>query len=75
MHRRRLLVLKKVLVVFAIGLFVTALTGFSQIRGGHDTETNNYDCQYGQCAKYKDDGTRCKNCAQNGSPYCWSHRR
>lgn len=61
MQRRRVLALKKVLVVIAIGLFATALTGFSQIRGGHDAEINNYDCQYGQCAKHKDDGTRCKN--------------
>jgi len=30
-------------------------------------------CQYGRCSAYKDDGTRCRNCAQEGSNYCWSH--
>lgn len=32
------------------------------------------NCQYGQCIKIKKDGYRCKNCAQQGSSYCWSHR-
>ena len=32
------------------------------------------DCQYGRCMKIKDDGKQCKNCAQQDSYYCWSHR-
>lgn len=32
-----------------------------------------FDCKYGQCAAIKDNGYRCRNCAQEGSAYCWSH--
>jgi len=31
-------------------------------------------CTYGRCVKIKSDGYQCKNCAQEGSVYCWSHR-
>lgn len=70
----RSLVLKKLLVLIAIGFVVTTLPASSQFRSGQDAEMQSYDCQYGQCSAIKADGTRCKNCAQKGSIYCWSHR-
>lgn len=52
-----------VLLLASIGAASTAFTSNAEKR----------DCQYGQCAKIKDDGYRCRNCAQEGSIYCWSH--
>lgn len=74
MQRVDLLVIKKVLVALAIVTCVTALTGYSHATAGHNSETQSYYCDYGQCSKIKDDGKRCKNCSQRGSIYCWSHR-
>ncbi len=31
-------------------------------------------CQYGQCNYIKKDGYQCKNCCQQYSSYCWSHK-
>ena len=30
-------------------------------------------CKHGQCAFTKPNGGQCKNCAQKGSVYCYSH--
>lgn len=37
-------------------------------------KTESGDCQYGRCQKIKADGYQCRNCAQEGSIYCWSHQ-
>lgn len=75
MLRRKLVLFRRIMVATAIGFFVVTLTGSSPLGSGHSHDIHNYDCQYGQCSKIKDDGKRCKNCAQQGSIYCWSHRR
>ena len=66
--------MKKILLIGAIGFSMTALTAFTQMKSRQNTEIENYDCQYGRCSKIKADGYRCKNCAQQYSSYCWSHR-
>ena len=50
-----------------------SLTSFKEL---NHTRFNSQltDCQYGRCARIKDDGKQCKNCAQQDSYYCWSHR-
>ena len=45
------------------------------IQSNLTTELSSKACQYGQCsAKVKSTGVRCKNCCQQGSSTCWSHR-
>ena len=66
--------MKKVFLVCAIGLSILALPAFSTIKSSKATNLENGDCQYGQCSKIKADGYQCKNCAQKGNYYCWSHR-
>jgi hypothetical protein len=59
---------------FLLGLLVAASVGLTTMAFTSKPVTNDkFECQYGQCAKIKDDGHRCKNCAQQGSIYCWSH--
>lgn len=58
----------------AIGLSLTALTAFTQVKSNQKTVEQINDCTYGQCSKIKADGYQCKNCAQKGSYYCWSHK-
>jgi len=66
--------MKKLLLISAIGLSLTALTAFTQKESSHNIVTENYDCQYGRCSQIKADGYQCRNCSQQGSYYCWSHR-
>jgi hypothetical protein len=66
--------MKKLLFISAIGICVTVLTAYNLKESNPKIETSNSDCKYGQCIKIKDDGYRCKNCAQKDSYYCWSHR-
>lgn len=80
MEKQNRMILKSLLLTVAIGLFVTVLSASSQMRKSQNPEVQTLeiqtkDCQYGQCSKIKADGTRCKNCAQRYSPYCWSHRK
>jgi hypothetical protein len=67
--------MKKVFLTGAIALSLLGLSAFSLSKNNPNIETENYDCQYGQCLKIKKDGNRCKNCAQESSDYCWSHNR
>jgi hypothetical protein len=55
------------------GLTMATLSAFAFSDKGKSTNEA-LDCQYGQCTKIKSDGYRCRNCAQQGSSYCWSHR-
>lgn len=49
------------------------LSGFAETRNNQATWTPG--CTYGQCsATAKSTGERCRNCCQEGSSYCWSHR-
>ena len=63
--------MKKLAVVIVLGL---TLNSFTSIKQSPIEQTKTMDCNYGQCMKIKDDGKRCRNCAQQGSSYCWSHR-
>ncbi len=59
------------LLVLATGL----LTYSFNLRNEQNIKVDNTDCNYGQCSAIKKDGYRCRNCAQQGSSYCWSHNR
>jgi hypothetical protein len=54
-----------------IGLIALTATAFTQMK---TSQNDNIECKYGQCLKIKSDGYQCKNCAQEGSSYCWSHK-
>jgi len=80
MTMHKLMTLKSVVLAAMIGLFVMATFTPSQRIHDPDTEiitskAQTNDCQYGRCTKIKADGTRCKNCAQRYSVYCWSHSK
>jgi len=66
--------MKKLFLICAFGLSIMALSGFKSIKSFETFNVENGDCQYGQCSKIKSDGYQCKNCAQENSYYCWSHR-
>jgi hypothetical protein len=44
-------------------------------RNEQNVKVENTGCNYGQCIAIKKDGYGCRNCAQQGSSYCWSHNR
>jgi hypothetical protein len=66
--------MKKYILASTIGLSVIAFLAFSTIANSKSINEENSVCHYGQCSKIKDDGYQCRNCAQKGSMYCWSHR-
>lgn len=63
--------MKKLLIITSFTLtalsFLTSFTNSEKI-------SQEKNCQYVQCIKIKKDGYQCRNCAQQGSYYCWSHR-
>jgi hypothetical protein len=65
--------MKKLIVVGLIvtgGLLAFSFTNNTKV----NVDSENVDCNYGQCsATSKSTGERCRNCAQQGSYYCWSH--
>ncbi len=62
--------MRKFLIITTLSVMcVGSLTAFNR----YSTATKNSDCQYGRCMKIKSDGYQCRNCAQQGSVYCWSH--
>jgi len=75
MKNRKRMILKKILLGVAIGLFAMALTATSESRTIQSDGIGAFECEYGRCIKIKADGTQCKNCAQRYSSYCWSHRK
>jgi hypothetical protein len=66
--------MKKLLIVGAIGASMLSLMAFQKNEEVSNQKTADADCKYGQCVKIKADGYRCRNCAQQYSNYCWSHR-
>lgn len=68
--------MKKLLIVSLIaisGLAISFNADSSKISSKQ--ELSSVACQYGQCsATAKSTGVRCKNCCQQGSSTCWSHR-
>lgn len=58
-------------MIFFAMLFIGATA--SVVIANNRTENENANCQYGQCAYQKSNGEYCRNCAQQGSMYCWSH--
>lgn len=63
--------MKKLLINTSFTLTaVSFLTSFTN----SEKVSQERNCQYGQCIKIKKDGYQCRNCAQQGSYYCWSHR-
>ena len=67
--------MKKLILISFTAVLALVLTAFTLNPGnGAKEKSENLECQYGQCSKIKDDGYRCRNCAQQGSYYCWSHR-
>jgi hypothetical protein len=66
--------MKKLFLISAIGISVTALMAFTQFKSSEISKIENLDCSYGRCQKIKDNGYQCKACAQQYSSYCWSHR-
>ena len=66
--------MKKLLLICAIGLSLTALTACTQ-KESSDNIGNDYDsCLYGGCAKISDDGYQCRRCSEHGSYFCYAHR-
>ena len=65
--------IKKIIAIYTIGLFLLALPSFTIYENVKNSTIDNGNCKYGQCSKIKADNIRCKNCAQKGSEYCWSH--
>lgn len=63
--------MKKLLIITSFTL--TAL-GFLTSFTNSENISQERNCRYGQCIKIKKDGYQCRNCAQQGSYYCWSHR-
>jgi hypothetical protein len=57
-------------VVAASALALSAFTGEIKNEGNDKIA----DCKFGQCSFIKKDGYQCRNCAQENSYYCWSHR-
>jgi hypothetical protein len=69
---KTILTMKKLLIITTLSLMsVGSLTSFVTTQSEIQNDQN---CQYGRCIKIKKDGYRCKNCSQEGSSYCWSHR-
>jgi len=67
--------MKKIFLIGALIISITAITAFTQKSNKNNNLTDNLDCQYGRCSKIKDNGYQCKNCAQESSSYCWSHSK
>lgn len=64
--------MRKFLVITVLSVMcVGSLTAFVKSKPEIQNDQN---CQYGRCQKIKADGYQCKNCAQQGSFYCWSHK-
>ena len=67
--------IKKVAIISTIALTLAIGFAFSNSKNNNTP----VECQYGQCSYtiQKSDGTyrQCKNCCQQGSVYCWSHRQ
>ncbi len=61
--------MKSKLLIIAFSLGAIGLFGFVN----SEKQKEDY-CHYGQCSAVKKDGYSCRNCAQQGSYYCWSHR-
>jgi hypothetical protein len=66
--------MKKLLIIGAFGASMLSLMAFKEIEQASNEKTADAECKYGQCVKIKSDGYRCRNCAQQNSYYCWSHR-
>jgi hypothetical protein len=69
-----LVLMKKLIVAGLIGMSVLALSAYTDSNTGRSESDAACECNYGRCSKIKADGYQCKNCAQQGSYYCWSHR-
>ena len=68
--------MKKLLILgtFAFtSVFAMNLSGFTTTKSANQTEYTP-GCTYGQCSASKSNGERCRNCCQEGSSVCWSHR-
>ena len=67
--------MKKTMLI--LGIASLGIFGAFQLKANNTTQTNELEtgaCNYGQCIKIKKDGWQCKNCSQQYSSYCWSHK-
>ena len=64
--------MKKKIIITLISLM--GFVGTSTFAGANQEPQDQASCQYGQCSAYKDNGERCRNCCQQYSFYCWTHR-
>lgn len=56
-----------------LGLFLATAIATTAFTTLHPVAATG-DCKYGQCSYFiQKTGKQCKNCAQKGSNYCWSH--
>ena len=65
--------MKKKIIITSLGL----LSLFGMFALSSNTIADNAEdgyCNNGRCSATTNAGTHCKNCAQSGSYYCWSHR-
>lgn len=63
--------------MLVLGIASMGIVGAFQLNAKNSEtsqEIENSACNYGRCSKIKKDGYQCKNCAQQGSYYCWSHK-
>ncbi len=64
--------MKKTILIALISfmglLSISATSSDIKVKSGDDCY-----CNYGRCSYIKSNGEQCKNCAQEGSYYCWTH--
>lgn len=63
---------RKTLIIIPVIIGILGALAFSFKAEPKESKSNSY-CNYGQCGYFKSDGYQCRNCAQQGSYYCWSH--
>ena len=66
--------MKRKVTILVIGVASMLTVGAFALTKGTSNIIDNAGCTYGQCTAIKSDGYRCKNCCQQYSTRCWSHR-
>ena len=62
-------------ITLIIALAIILFTYSFNSKYFQNIKIENSNCNYGQRSAIKKDGYQCRNCAQQGSAYCWSHNR
>ncbi len=67
--------MKKILLIIVLAFGGVCVVNGSSSKSDSLENLNIPGCTYGQCsATAKSTGEQCRNCCQQGSNFCWSHR-